>query len=48
MVQYFWPAIVGTSNSTEFAPWMKREEFNRFEECIDEFRDRFPDAWLSS
>ena len=48
MIQYYWSAIVGTERSTKFARLMKDEGFTRFEEIIDEFRDRFNDAWLSS
>lgn len=46
MVSYYWSAIVGTEKSTEFARQMRSEGFTRFEEVIDEFRDRFNDAWL--
>lgn len=46
MVNYYWSAIVGTEKSTEFARQMRQEGFTRFEEVIDEFRDRFNDAWL--
>ena len=48
MVRYYWSAIVGTERSTEFARQMRSEGFTRFEEVIDEFRDRFNDAWLKS
>ena len=48
MVSYYWSAIVGTEKSTEFARQMRSEGFTRFEEVIDEFRDRFNDAWLRS
>ena|SRR3989338_5168300 len=48
MVSYYWSAIVGTERSTEFARQMRSEGFTRFEEVIDEFRDRFNDAWLRS
>ena len=48
MVAYYWSAIVGTERSTEFARMMRNEGFVRFEEVIDEFRDRFNDDWLSS
>ena len=47
MVSYYWSAIVGTENSTEFARQMKAEGFTRFEEVIDEFRDRFNDHWIN-
>lgn len=48
MVSYFWSAIVGTERSVGFAALLKKEGFNRFEECIDDFRVRFDDKWLSS
>jgi len=48
MVSYYWSAIVGTERSTEFARQMRSEGFTRFEEVIDEFRDRFNDTWLRS
>ncbi len=46
IVQYYWSAIIGTERSTEFAKQMRTEGFTRFEEVIDEFRDRFGDHWL--
>lgn len=48
IVGYYWSAIVGTDRSTEFARNMRTEGFTRFEEVIDEFRDRFNDRWLRS
>lgn len=48
MVHYYWAAIVGTERSTEFARQMRAEGFTRFEEVIDEFRDRFNDRWLTA
>jgi len=48
MISYYWSAIVGTEKSTEFARMMCSEGFTRFEEVIDEFRDRFNDNWLIS
>ncbi len=47
-ISYYWSAIVGTEKSTEFARQMRSEGFTRFEEVIDEFRDRLNDAWLRS
>jgi len=41
MINYYWSAIVGTERSTKFAKMMKDEGFTRFEDIIDEFRDRF-------
>ena len=48
MVQYYWSAIVGTERSINFARMMREEGFTRFEEIIDEFRERFNDEWLES
>lgn len=48
IIHYYWSAIVGTERSTEFARKMRSEGFVRFEEVIDEFRDRFSDSWLRS
>jgi hypothetical protein len=46
MIQYCWSAVIGTERSTSFARLMRKEGFTRFEEIIDEFRDRFNDKWL--
>jgi hypothetical protein len=46
MISYYWSAIVGTEKSTRFAEMMKKEGFTRFEEVIDEFRNKFNDKWL--
>ncbi len=43
MIQYYWPAIVGTERSIGFAAQVRKEGFARFEEAIDEFRVRFSD-----
>jgi hypothetical protein len=48
IVQYYWSAVIGTERSTEFARAMRSEGFTRFEEVIDEFRDRFNDKWMRS
>ena len=48
MLSYYWSAIIGTEKSTKFAKLMKREGFVRFEELIDEFREKFNDKWLKS
>ncbi len=48
MLKYYWSAIIGTERSTKFARQMKKEGFVRFEELIDEFRDKFNDKWLKS
>ncbi len=41
MIHFFWSAIIGTERSTRFAALMRKEGFARFEEWIDEFRERF-------
>lgn len=46
MLSYYWSAIIGTEKSTKFAKLMKKEGFVRFEELIEEFRERFNDKWL--
>lgn len=48
MMQYYWSSIIGTGKSTAFARQMKKEGFTRFEEVLDEFRDKFNDKWLRS
>ena len=48
IVQYYWSAIIGTERSTKFAKQMRNEGFTRFEEVIDEFRERFNDKWFRS
>lgn len=46
MRQYYWSAIIGTERSTVLARRMRVESFTRFEEVIEDFRDRFDDKWL--
>lgn len=46
MMQYYWSSILGTGKSTAFARQMKKEGFTRFEEVLDEFREKFNDKWL--
>jgi hypothetical protein len=48
MLSYYWSAVIGTERSTEFARQMKKEGFTRFEEVIDEFRDKFNDKWIKN
>jgi len=48
MLSYYWSAIIGTERSTKFAKLMKKEDFVRFEELIEEFREKFNDKWLKS
>ncbi len=45
--QYYWSAVIGTDRSTKFAKHMKEEGFTRFEEILEDFRERFNDNWLS-
>jgi hypothetical protein len=46
MISYYWSSVVGTDRSVPFAREMRAEGFTRFEECLEEFRDRFNDRWL--
>lgn len=46
VVHYFWSAVIGTERSTKFAKQMKQIGLTRFEETIDEFRDKFGNQWL--
>jgi predicted glycosyl hydrolase (DUF1957 family) len=48
IVQYYWSAVIGTERSTEFARQMRIEGFTRFEEIIEDFRNRFNNRWLSN
>lgn len=45
MVQYFWSAIA-TDNAITFSKHMKAEGVTRFEDVMEEFRDKFNDRWL--
>jgi hypothetical protein len=42
MIKYFWSAVSGTERSVNFASLMRTEGFDRFEEALEDFRDRFP------
>ena len=48
MIQYYWSAIIGTEKSKGFSAQMRKEGFSRFEEAIDQFRDRFDDQFLKA
>jgi hypothetical protein len=48
MVRYFWSAVIGTDRSRKFARQMKSLGLTRFEEILDQFRDRFTDDWLAT
>jgi len=45
MVRYFWSALT-TDNAIKFSKKMKDEGVTRFEDVMEEFRDRFNDSWL--
>lgn len=46
MVQYFWSALA-TENAILFSKHLKAEGLVRFEDVMEEFRDKFNDKWLS-
>ena len=46
MVTYFWSAIAGKGNAIEFSDRLKADGHVRFEEVLEEFRERFTDSWL--
>ena len=46
MVQYFWSAIAGKGNAIQFSDKLQEAEHIRFEDVLEEFRERFIDAWL--
>ena len=41
MRQYFWSAVIGTEKSIGFAARMQNEGFERFEEALEDFRNKF-------
>lgn len=45
MIQYYWSAL-STDNAISFAKKMKLEGLPRFEDVLEEFRDRFNESWL--
>ena len=45
MVHYFWSALA-TENAITFSKYMKAEGLTRFEDVMEEFRDRFNDKWI--
>jgi len=45
MVQYFWSALA-TENAITFSKHMKAEGVTRFEDVMEEFRDKFNDSWI--
>ena len=47
MVQYFWSSLT-KDNSIRFSKQLKLEGVTRFEDVMEEFRDRFNDSWIRS
>ena len=45
MIQYYWSAL-STDNAILFSKKMKNEKLPRFEDVLEEFRDRFNEKWL--
>lgn len=45
MVQYFWSALA-TENAIEFSKHLKEEGLVRFEDVMENFRDKFNDTWI--
>ena len=45
MIQYYWSAL-STDNAINFSKKMKEEGLPRFEDILEEFRDKFNDEWL--
>jgi hypothetical protein len=48
MLSFFWSSIVGTVRSVQFSGHLKKEGAPRFEDVLDEFREKFDDKWLRS
>jgi hypothetical protein len=48
MLRYYWSAVQGTDKSNDFARKMRAEGFMRFEEVLEDFRERFNDRWLEA
>lgn len=47
MVQYFWSALA-TEHAITFSKHLKTEGLTRFEDVMEEFRDKFNDSWIRS
>ncbi len=45
MIEYYWSAL-STSNAIEFSKKIKDAKLPRFEDCMEEFRERFNEDWL--
>ncbi len=46
MVKYFWSSIAGKGNAISFSDKLKNAGYDRFEEVLEEFREKFTDNWL--
>ena len=46
MIKYFRSSIAGKGNAISFSERLKDEGYGRFEEVLEEFRERFTDDWL--
>lgn len=46
MIQYFWSAIIGTDKSIRFSKMMKEHNILRFEDIIEEVREKFNEDFL--
>ena len=47
MVSYFWSALM-RDNAIAFSKKLKAEGLPRFEDVLEEFRDKFNDAWITA
>lgn len=45
MIDYYWKTL-RTKNSIEFSKNLKEEKLPRFEDVLEEFREKFNDEWL--
>ncbi len=48
ILHYFWSAIVSTEKSISFSKLLKRHNVVRFEDIIDDVRDRFGNGYIDS
>ena len=47
MRQYYWSALA-KDNSIQFSKNLKRLGLPRFEDVLEDFRDKFNDSWLTA
>ena len=48
IVHFYWSAVSGTEQSISFAKKMRDEGFKRFEDIVEDFRERFNEKWLAN